>query len=47
MDLFHIAIAIEIGAEALLTFDTDQIYLAEAAGVSVFNLARGPRKLGN
>ena len=39
MDLFHIAIAIEVGAEALLSFDTDQIALAEAAGLRVFKLA--------
>jgi predicted nucleic acid-binding protein len=38
MDLFHVAIAIEVGAEALLTFDCDQIALAEAAGVAVLNL---------
>jgi len=30
------AIAIEVGAEALLSFDTDQIALAEAAGLTVF-----------
>ena len=35
---FHIAIAIEVGAEALLSFDTDQIALAEAAGLKVFTL---------
>lgn len=46
MDLFHVAIAIEIGAEALLSFDTDQIALAAAAGLAVLNLARKPRKLG-
>jgi hypothetical protein len=38
MDLFHIAIAIEVGAEALLSFDMDQITLAEAAGVRVYKL---------
>ena len=43
MDLFHVAIAIEIGADALLSFDTDQIALAEAAGLSVFKLAQSPR----
>jgi predicted nucleic acid-binding protein len=42
MDLFHVAIAIEVGAEALLSFDTDQIALAEAAGLAVLYL---PRKL--
>jgi predicted nucleic acid-binding protein len=43
MDLFHIAIAIEIGAEALLSFDTDQIALAQAAGLKVFKLVQRPR----
>ena len=43
MDLFHIAIAIEVGAEALLSFDTEQIALAEAAGLKVFKLAPRPR----
>ena len=40
MDLFHVAIAIEVAAEALLSFDDDQIALAEAAGLAVLNLAR-------
>ncbi len=39
MDLFHVAIAIEVAAEALLSFDADQIALAEAAGLKVFKLA--------
>lgn len=38
MDLFHIAVAIEVGAEALLSFDAEQIALAEAAGLSVVKL---------
>lgn len=38
MDLFHVAIAIEVAAEALLSFDTDQIALAEAAGLKVLKL---------
>jgi predicted nucleic acid-binding protein len=38
MDLFHVAIAIEVGAEALLSFDADQIALAEAAGLATLNL---------
>jgi hypothetical protein len=38
IDLFHIAVAIEVGAEALLSFDTDQMTLAEAAGVMVYKL---------
>ncbi len=35
MDLFHVAIALEIEADLLLTFDGDQAALAEAAGISV------------
>ena len=46
MDLFHIAIAIEIGADAILTFDMDQSVLAEAAGLAVFKLGQKPRTLG-
>ena len=38
MDLFHVAIAIEVGAEALLSFDKEQIALAEAAGLKVIGL---------
>jgi predicted nucleic acid-binding protein len=38
MDLFHVAIAIEVGAEAFLSFDEDQIALARAAGLTVFDL---------
>lgn len=43
MDLFHVAIAIEVGADALLSFDIEQIQLAEAAGLAVVNLARKSR----
>jgi predicted nucleic acid-binding protein len=43
MDLFHVAIAIEVGAEALLSFDTEQIALAQAAGLAVLKLGR-PRR---
>ena len=39
MDLFHVAIAIEVGADALLTFDSEQQDFAEAAGVRVLRLA--------
>ena len=38
MDLFHVAIAIEVGADALLSFDTEQIALAKAAGLAVLHL---------
>lgn len=34
MDLFHVAIAIEVGAESFLSFDTDQNALAAAAGLN-------------
>jgi predicted nucleic acid-binding protein len=40
MDLFHLAIAIEVGADALLSFDTDQIALAQAAGLTVVSLTQ-------
>jgi predicted nucleic acid-binding protein len=39
MDLFHIAIAIEVGADALLTFDHEQGDLAKTAGLRVLRLA--------
>ncbi len=35
MDLFHLAIAREIEADLLLTFDADQATLAEAIGIPV------------
>jgi predicted nucleic acid-binding protein len=38
MDLFHVAIAIEIAADALISFDADQIILAKATGMKVLNL---------
>jgi predicted nucleic acid-binding protein len=43
MDLFHLAIAIEVGADALLSFDADQIALAKTAGLTVFNLTQRRR----
>jgi predicted nucleic acid-binding protein len=36
MDLFHIAIACETGADEFLTFDEDQANLAHAAGLPVW-----------
>lgn len=36
MDLFHVAIACEVGAEQFLTFDKDQARLAESAGMAVW-----------
>lgn len=41
MDLFHVAVALEVAADALLSFDEDQILLAEAAGLEVLRLS-GP-----
>jgi len=38
MDLFHVAIAIEVGADALVSFDVDQIALAKAAGLATLEL---------
>lgn len=38
MDLFHVAIAIEVGVDALVSFDADQVRLALAAGVPVLAL---------
>ncbi|MBA2430722.1 MAG: PIN domain-containing protein [Chthoniobacterales bacterium] len=35
MDLFHVAIAIEVAADAFLSFDDDQNALARAAGFEV------------
>jgi hypothetical protein len=37
MDLFHVAIAIEVGADILLSFDHDQNQLAVVAGLSVIS----------
>ena len=39
VDLFHVAIAIEVGAETLLSFDGEQIALAEAVGLRVLTLS--------
>ena len=38
MDLFHVAIAIDLGAEGLLTFDLEQERLAEASGFRVLKV---------
>jgi predicted nucleic acid-binding protein len=35
MDLFHVAIALEVGADALVTFDREQGEFATAAGLPV------------
>src|SRR5437016_13433220 len=40
MDLFHVAIAVEVAADALLSFDEDQIALAEAAGLKAWKPER-------
>jgi len=39
MDLFHVAIALEVAADAFLSFDTDQNVLAEAAGLPRIKLS--------
>jgi predicted nucleic acid-binding protein len=38
MDLFHVAIAIEVAADRFLSFDTEQNALAEAAGLALVRL---------
>ena len=38
MDLFHVAIAIEVGAGGFLSFDDEQNDLAEAAGLPLIRL---------
>lgn len=38
MDLFHVAIAIEVAADGFLSFDDEQNALAEAAGVALVRL---------
>jgi len=43
MDLFHVAIAIEVGADVLLSFDQQQLALALAAGLPVLELHRKHR----
>ena len=43
MDLFHVAIAIEVAADGFLSFDEDQNALAEAAGLSLIRLREGRR----
>ena len=39
MDLFHVAVAIEVAADGFLTFDLDQSHLAESAGLSLVRVA--------
>ena len=43
MDLFHVAIALEMAVDALLSFDDEQIALAEAAGLQAMRL-RAPAR---
>ena len=43
MDLFHVAIALEVAVDALLSFDDEQITLAEAAGLKAIRL-RSPAR---
>ena len=39
MDLFHVAIAIEVAADAFLSFDDEQNALAEAAGLPLVGMS--------
>lgn len=43
MDLFHVAIAIEVAADGFLSFDDEQNALAEAAGLAPIRLREGKR----
>src|SRR5438067_1783431 len=43
MDLFHVAIAIEVGADALLSFDEDQMRLADVTGLPLMRLTTAQR----
>ena len=38
MDLFHVAIALEVAADGFLSFDDEQSALAEAAGLPLIRL---------
>jgi predicted nucleic acid-binding protein len=42
MDLFHVAIAVEIGADAFLSFDEEQNMLANVIGLHVLDLQPEP-----
>jgi predicted nucleic acid-binding protein len=42
-DLFHVAIALEVNADFLLTFDRDQAALAKAAGLPVYRWKRASK----
>ena len=39
MDLFHVSIAIEVAADAFLSFDDEQNVLAEAAGLPLVSMS--------
>jgi len=39
MDLFHVSIAIEVAADAFLSFDDEQNALAEAAGLPLVRMS--------
>ncbi len=40
IDLFHVAVALEVAADAFLSFDADQNELAKAAGLPLIDLTR-------
>ena len=41
MDLFHVAVAIEVAADAFLSFDQNQNALAQAAGIPLLRVKGG------
>lgn len=43
MDLFHVAIAHEISADAFLSFDEDQLAVAKASGLKLLKLSKSKR----
>ncbi len=43
MDLFHVAIAHEICADAFVSFDEDQVVVAKASGLKLLKLSKGKR----
>lgn len=42
MDLFHVAVAVEIATDAFVSFDEEQLMLAKAAGFRTVRLKRDP-----
>ena len=44
MDLFHVAVAVEVAADAFFSFDEDQNTFAQAVGFSLFRIRRQRRR---